>query len=807
MDALAPSHASLPRFPATSAQARFQYLDQAIPDFTGRNLAIQWELRGSFRNESVERAMAQIIDRHEILRTRLIEVDGEIVQEVEQRVEFRMGMIDVRSLPEAERESRIGRIITEVSTAPFDLSRPCPFRLTLVRFAPDRAMLLIAVHHAVFDGFSIRVLGREIGALITAEETGVPAELPALQLQYGDYARWQAACADSPARANSGAFWVRTLGGAPYFELPSDRPRAPLGVRNGVRLDTALPSGFADQIASAARAQNLSPFAFGAAIFAASLHRETGARDISFGTAVAGRDAPELEDMIGVFVNPVILRYPLGGAQTLGDVTATSGEVVRAALAHADHPFDDVARQMQVHPDPLRTPLASVFFTLGHVFLEEHDYGAVSLASVASATPGITHDLSVQIMGRKSGWKMMIDYDADRFDAARIEALSAQIVRTFADAFAAPVGPLSDLEAVTKAPAPAPSIFADPPSAQHAPSKTVDQIAPLWAEVLGLPESACDADFFDLGGHSLLALRMLARLETICGVRPSITDFLAAPTLRGLAATVDAMASPAHEDNANPWRMIELGKGTGLAPLLVTINQPFLFHSVARKLGARTVSLHLEDVAALDQQGAVRLLATQAAALVTEAAGDRPVVLMGHCVDGILARAIADQMTAGPMLLMVDSWAPGTFEEVAPLARKVQRWVQRLRRWQQYFGQKWRGQLSWDEFWAKNSFLERRLVAKGRVSPATDAEQREVEINHKLFALLKHARFGPYAGEAILFQSGGQRSDARARLFGWQGLLGADTPVHDLPGWHEDAFQREGADVLAGILNARLGRL
>ncbi len=807
MDALAPFHAELPRFPATSAQARFQYLDQTIPDFTGSNLAIQWELRGSFHNESVERAMGQIIDRHEILRTRLIEVDGEIIQEVEPRVEFRMGMIDVRSLPEVEREARIGRIVREVSTSPFDLSKPCPFRLTLVRFAPERAMLLIAVHHAVFDGFSIRVLGREIGALIAAEETGDPADLPALQLQYGDYAQWQAACADSPARAKSGAFWVETLGAAPYFELPSDTSRKPLGVRNGVRLDTALGPAFANQIATSARAQNLSPFAFGAAIFAAALHRETGARDICFGTAVAGREAPELEVLIGVFVNPVILRYRLEDAKTLQDVTDKSGEVVRAALAQSDHPFDDVARQIHARPDPLRTPLASVFFGLGQVFLEEHDYGAVSLASVASATPGITHDLNVQIMGRKSGWKMMIDYDADRFDASRIEALSALILKTFEDAFTAPDVALSNMAVVANTPTQTTSIFAAPPEAIPAPSKTVDKIAMLWAEVLGLPANACDADFFDLGGHSLLALRMLARLENLCGVRPSITDFLAAPTLRGLAATVDAVAAPVPRDGTNPWRMIELGKGAGMSPLLVTINQPFLFHTIARKLGARTVSLHLENTSALSQPDAVQVLAQHAAALVTEAAGTRPVALMGHCVDGVLARAIADQMAGDPMLVMVDSWAPGAFKDGTPLARKMRRWVKRLRRWQQYIGQKRRGQLSWDEFWAKNRFLKLRLIAKGRMSETTDAELRELEINYKLFALMKPAQFGAYAGEAILFQTDGQHSNARARLFGWQGLLAADTPVYDLPGWHEDAFQREGADVLAGILNARLTRL
>ena len=278
--------------------------------------------------------------------------------------------------------------------------------------------------------------------------------------------------------------------------------------------------------------------------------------------------------------------------------------------------------------------------------------------------------------------------------------------------------------------------------------------------------------------------------------------------MRGLAATIDALTEDrSAQTEASPWRMTELAKGSVDAPVLVTLNQPFLFHTLARKLTARTVALHLEAREALDRPDALDTWAAQAAQMITKTAGPRPILLIGHCVDGLFARAIADHMERAPILVMVDSWVPGAFDGASPLVRKARRWITRARRWQQLIAQKYRGQLSWDELWSKNSFLARRLVAMGRIEPVTEEETREIDINHRLVALMKSRRFDPYGGEAILFQTGGQRRDARPRLFGWKGLLAPDTPLYDLPGWHESAFQREGADVLAAILNARLARL
>ena len=436
------------QFPATSSQTRFYFLEQANVDFNGNNLAIQWELVGNFSNESVERALQTVIARHEILRTRLVERDGEIFQQVIDHVPFRLGVIELRNLPQTEQQTRIKSIARKLSADRFDLTKPCPLRVTLLRFAPDRATLLIAVHHAVFDGYSIKVMGRELGELVAAAEERRKANLPELELQYGDYANWQAACADADARTISEEFWRKTLSDSPYFEVPADHAPTPLTRRNGQRLDVPLPKSFHTRLQAAAKELEQSRFSIGAAAMAIALNRLTGQCDLSFATPVVGRDAPELETLIGAFINPLVLRLPLGETSNVSGALYVAKTVVQSALEHSDHPFDDIVRALGQRPDPNRTPLVSILFGLQSVFLEEQDYGPISLVSIPSATPGITHDLSVQITGREAGWQLMIDFDADRFEPETIQTLAETLLQAFEDVFDARETTLTTGEAI-----------------------------------------------------------------------------------------------------------------------------------------------------------------------------------------------------------------------------------------------------------------------------------------------------------------------------------------------------------------------
>ena len=808
----------LAEFPATPPQHRFWYLHQMDPQAVSDNISVQWEIHGQVSNETIEAAFVEVFHRHEVLRTRLVERDGDIFQQVVQDVRFRLGAIDVRNLSAADRQTRITEIATELTSTPFDLNQPGLMRVALVRSEPDRASLIIAAHHAVFDGYSIRVLGEEVGTIAAAIAEGRPHGLPALELQYGDYARWQKACEASEARAASRAYWQTHLQDAPYFELSPDHAPKPISRRRGQRLDIALPDGFADTLAALAQTHETSSFSIGAALTAAALHRVSGASDVSFGTTVAGREETDLEPLIGVFINPVVLRYQMPDAPTLVDLMAQSQTLVQDALAHGDYPFDHLVRDMRRDRDPKRTPMVSVFFALQSVFLQERAYGPFKLVSVPSKTPAITHDLSINIIGRASGWLMMIDYDADRFDTATVQALADVIVTGFKALATTPATPVSALPFAGRQATAAPVAALRParPALVSDTDPVKSKLAQIWAEVLGLPAEQCDGDFFELGGHSLLVLRMLSRVETAFDTRPGIADLLRAPTLDGLTAALQARLTPqTTERGDNDLDVIVLRDGAADAPVVVTLNQPFLYLHLARQLPEPfgCINLHVArtDVLQGSLASALERLIARIAETVTSTARGRPVLLLAQCVDGVLAHRVAQHLrdAGNPIetLAMIDSWAPMAHADVSPIYRRFARLRGRVRRWQTYIGQRLRGQITWQDFVSKSALGKRMLIRSGKLDATTHMERQERQINADLIAALHRDPPTAYAGETLLFATAAQTQRAIRQRFGWKTALPEDTSLYQLPGWHEDALLSDGSDLLARILAARLSRL
>ena len=178
-------------FPVSTAQQQFWFLDQMHPGNPALNVAIGWEINGKFCARSIKRAYRLLIERHEILRTRFVEKNGHPLQQVLEFSDFDLEVIDIRSLQGKAQESRLTEITADVMRYPFDLSNTGLIRATLVHLAEDCARLLTVAHHSVFDGFSIGVMGREIGLAAAAFDAGLTPDLPALPLQYGDFSLWQ----------------------------------------------------------------------------------------------------------------------------------------------------------------------------------------------------------------------------------------------------------------------------------------------------------------------------------------------------------------------------------------------------------------------------------------------------------------------------------------------------------------------------------------------------------------------------------------------------------------------------------------
>ncbi|WP_176441003.1 condensation domain-containing protein [Oceanicola sp. 22II-s10i] len=432
-------------FPLSTTQTRCWFLNEMKPGNPSLNVAVRWEVRGDLQAANLERAFQNVVDRHEILRTRFVEVDGTPMQQVVEHVPFRLGLVDIRAVPADQQAAKIEEIAHEFAARPFDLGQPGLLRATLIRLSADRALLTYVFHQSVFDGFSIRVLGHEIGTAAQAYEEGRQPDLPDLPLQYGDFALWQKEYLASGVLEEESAYWLKTLDGMTYFEIEPDRPRPAVRGTGVSKLAASMDDGFGDRLHAAAQAAGVSTFAYGTGIFSACLHRMSEAQDILFGTQIAGRLDSDLDTLIGVFINNLVLRFEAKPDSTIADHTARAGKVVQGALSHQSMPFNALVERMNPARDPSRTPLISINFNLQNVFMESKDYGGFALVSSPSHAPGAIYDLSLAVMGRPTGWQMVLEYSNELFDTETAQAILELAQGAFETAFASPQAKLSEL--------------------------------------------------------------------------------------------------------------------------------------------------------------------------------------------------------------------------------------------------------------------------------------------------------------------------------------------------------------------------
>ena len=664
-------------------------------------------------------------------------------------------------------------------------------------------------------GHSIRVLGEELGRHLQAIQAGVNVDLEPLDLQYGDYALWQQALAESDARKASAAYWKDQLAGMSYFELPAERPAPPYPNRRSERIMVDLADDFGPKLKSNAQALGLSPFALGSAAMAAALYRATGALDVSFSSPIACRAEAALEPLIGVFVNPAILRFSFDEAPSLKSIFDQASRVVSGAVSHGDYPFDALVRDMPDRRANRRTPLVSVNFGLQTVYLEERTYGEVALRSMPSVMPEIVHDLNVLVIGRADGWNFIVDYDGALFEEAQIKAIAEDLKLAFENAAHStedPLQPRQAAETTFKSASLEPASFqanveVDPTVARR--------VADIWAEVLGRPLANGQGDFFDLGGHSLMSLRMLSRIEAEFGVRPSLADFLAATEFSAFCEVITSLMQRGDDVKKTAWSRLDLGGDRASPHLFVSVNQPFLYHAMGESLSriGQCVNIHLTDPAQLPRGSEKDLdhVVAEAANMIAEAAAGRPVTLIGHCVDGSLslriAAALRDTHASLASVAMLDSWRPGSWAERPNWQRKLSRTRERIGRWSKHIGRLRRGQITLAQFIAENSKGRKLMARFGKASLETEMERQQIEINHNLVATLNGLPVPSFDGRVVMFCTESQPSRARKQMFCWRDVLAADTPIFDVPGWHETALLGEsGINRITEVLAAQSRR-
>jgi amino acid adenylation domain-containing protein len=431
--------------PLSFPQQRLWFLDRLTGRQAVYNIPYLLRLTGRLDRGALVRSLREIVQRHEALRTSFTERDGLAVQRIAPRVELEVPAIDLRLLPESEREAEAWAIARREACEPFDLSRPPLLRASLLRLGEGEHALVLVVHHIVADGWSMEVLVRELAALYGSRS------LPALPVQPADVAMWQREELAGERLKSQIAWWRERLAGlAPVLPLPTDRPRPAAQSFRGAAESVEIPQALYRELEALARQEGATLYMILLAAFATLLRRYTGQDDVAVGTPGAGRSRAELEGVVGLLVNMLVLRTDVGGDPTFRELLARVKGAAVGVYAHQDVPFERLVEELAPERTLSHNPLFQVSFSVDRVELDA-DLDGVALRSELIENGTAKFDLSLYLLEERGGLRALAEYATDLFEADTVRRMLANLETLLAGIAADPGRRLSELPSLAPA--------------------------------------------------------------------------------------------------------------------------------------------------------------------------------------------------------------------------------------------------------------------------------------------------------------------------------------------------------------------
>ncbi|MBD2360530.1 amino acid adenylation domain-containing protein [Anabaena minutissima FACHB-250] len=438
-------------FPASFGQKRLWFLDQLEPGSPFYNLAFAVRLSGSVNVTVLEQSFQAIIERHEALRTALTTVDGEPVQAIAPTVTLTIPVVNLQHLPKDEREIQAHKLATQEAQKPFVLSEFPLLRVTLLCLSEQEHILLLTIHHTIFDGWSIGILLRELAAIYTELCNGQPSSLPELPLQYADYSVWQQEWLQGEVLEKQLAYWKQQLDGISTLQLPTDRPRSALQTFQGKTYSWQIPQDLTTALETFSQKAGVTLFMTLLTAFNTLLHRYTGQDDIVVGSAIANRNWAESEGIIGLFVNSLALRTQIHGNPSFSELLSQVRDMTLAAYAHQDLPFEKLVDELQPERDLSRNPLFQVWFGLHNLPIPTLQIGDLTLTPIEVERGTTQFDLSLDIYIGKKGLAGAIEYSNELFEAGTIVRIVEHFQTLLYGIVANPKAKISELPLFTDA--------------------------------------------------------------------------------------------------------------------------------------------------------------------------------------------------------------------------------------------------------------------------------------------------------------------------------------------------------------------
>ncbi|WP_406253140.1 amino acid adenylation domain-containing protein [Streptomyces atratus] len=431
--------------PLSFAQWQFHFLWQQDTDSGLYNVPMALRLRGELRAAEAEVALQEVVRRHEILRTRYVIHGDEPGTALGDHQDLRLTHTDLSTRPEDEREPAARALAADFAALPFDLEHDLPLRAALIELADEDHVLVIVVHHIATDGASTELLFREFSAVYGALCSGGQATLPALPIQYADYAGWQRSQTEGERLERGLVFWEAWLEGAETsLDLPTDRPRPAKPTHRGGRRRRRIPSELAARMHAFCAEQGVTPFMTALTALGAVLRRQTGKRDFLIGTPASNRPTPHTEQLIGCFANTLVLRVRPQGSATMREAVRQVRDDVVASYDHQDVPFEKVVGRLRPERTLSRNPLFQVMFVYQQVPETDSLPGfAVERFDLHNGTAKF--DLDLSLLDGPDGIDVSCEYDAEVFTPERIDALLGHLENAVAAMVADPDAVLSAL--------------------------------------------------------------------------------------------------------------------------------------------------------------------------------------------------------------------------------------------------------------------------------------------------------------------------------------------------------------------------
>lgn len=741
----------------TSIQERFLELQRHNPTSSLANVAMRWQMKGAVRDQTIQKALDFLAGRHEALRTRF-ERSADGYSQIVVETPPRLSLIDLSQLSSQRYQAEAERLASLEARAAFDPVVAPPWRTTVLRRSPNEAILLLTIHHAIADLWSVGLIAHEFAKVVDALERGQRPDCRELSLQYVDYAQWQSALLASDGLADERQYWRRKLSGVCPLDIKPSRQRVLDAGRNGEIRSRVLPRLLTDALQSLAQQEGFTMYGLTCAALTRALGRKLEADEIVIGTQVANRDDPLLFDLVGPVVNTVVLRLGIeAGSDPLTHARRIRDEVSQA-LANKALPFAEIAAGIELS-DRKDLPLGyAINFAAGNVETGQAGvirHGDFQLVSLPSATTGCLYEFSFFLVERQEGWRISCEYNIDHHVAAAADAL----LKAWSEELEAQVAPIeSDLGNAN------PASKADQP--------TGDVVAPLALSLeRRLPNRRPTRPYFQP-----CVLQSEGKLPPIFALSNRSLYY---PLVQRVAA-------------GRPFIDLQWADDAELPPL----DQDSI---------CRIAADAVRQIRAHDPVGPYYLIS---------------LCLMGNVALEV-AQQLKSLNGEASVIFLLDTVAPGYVESMSRFDRFLRRvqltdriipdLVARIRKVRS-------GDMSIAAAMSQYSIIRNnplvRLIGRDGDAPRPRATNEDF-LNHGLMDYLLDARalypWKPYDGEVVLFRSAKSRV---GRLFvrglGWDNVVNGQLRIFDVPGGHDDMTREPAvatiAEYMSWMIDRREGR-